>query len=83
MVDDIIFAGVSDIVDEILNKLEEKSDLGTVFRGPGSFLVYGIQMEKDNHCSIHVKVDDRLEAVESLMIDRTRWKQVDYIFNVI
>lgn len=57
--------------------------LGTVFYGPGKFLFYGLHICQDEDFTITVHADDKLNGLESFLIDITRSKQGNEVLNAI
>ena len=83
VVDDVLFAGERNRVDCIIAKIESMYKLGTIVRGPGSLLFFGLRLIQDENMTINVHADHKLEAVTCFPIDRTRRKQIDSPLNAI
>ena len=83
VVDDVLFAGETPVVNKIVQAIESRYQLRTVVRGPGRFLFFGLRIEQDENFDITVDADQKLDALEAFPISRARRKNGTHHLNSI
>ena len=83
VVDDVLFSGEPDVIDKIVGEIDAKFALGTIVRGPGEFLFYGLRIEQDESLDITVHADHKLEALDAFPISRPRRKDMQEALNAM
>lgn len=83
IVDDILIGGQLDTVDKIVDQVNHKFKLGTIFHGPGLFRYYGLNILQHEDFSAEIDAEDKLSAVEAFPLTRMRRKEFDAPLNVV
>jgi len=83
VVDDVLFAGQIPTVKNVVEKIKQVYDLGTIVYGPGAFLFFGLHIIQDDTMEISVHADDKLDSLNCFPIDRHRRKDIDELLNPV
>ena len=74
IVDDVLFSGPRNFLEQIISKITSRYTLRTVVFGPGTFLYYGLTISQNEVFSCVIHADDKLNSYEPYPIDRNRRK---------
>lgn len=83
VVDDILLAGRKNMLNEFVDKISTKYQIGTIVFGPGSFSFFGLTILQNEDGSIQIRGDEKLNKLEPHPISWLRRKETDEPLNAV
>lgn len=77
IVDENLLTGMDSVLRRFLTDFNSKFKLGEVVHGPGSLRFYGNNIIQEEHFSVSIHSDDKLQSLEPYPLSRTRRRQID------
>lgn len=83
VVDDILLVGDTSDLKSVIKHIRSEYKVGTVVYGPGNMLFNGMNITCDEESTLTVDADTKIAALEPLLLDRCRRKNIEDQANAI